>query len=68
MATESGGGKVMVRQQPFAQADKVQTVVAETYRNLKTKKSGIQRSMTLYLANRDSEYILFRPIKVLNCF
>lgn len=65
MASEAGGGKVAVRQQPFAQTDKVQTVVAETYRVLKTRKCVIQKSMSLYLANRDTEYILFRPIKVI---
>lgn len=56
--------KVTLRQQPFATPEKVHDVVAETYKNLKTKLPMVQRSMSLYLANRDTEAILFRPIKV----
>lgn len=39
-------------------------LVQEAQRNVKTKLGGLQRSMQLYLANRDTEFILFRPIRV----
>lgn len=41
-------------------------ILSATQRNIKSKIPEIQRSMQLYLANRETEFILFRPIKV-NC-
>ncbi|CAL1535854.1 unnamed protein product, partial [Lymnaea stagnalis] len=64
MKKEDIGSKVTLKQQPFATPEKVHDVVAETYRNIKTKLPIVQRSMSLYLANKDTEAILFRPIKV----
>ncbi|XP_012943983.2 conserved oligomeric Golgi complex subunit 3 [Aplysia californica] len=61
---EDVGSKVTLRQQPFASPEKLHDVTAETYRNIKAKLALVQRSMALYLANRDTEAILFRPIKV----
>jgi len=65
MRAADGTPRVSLRLQPFASAEKVRDLVSETYRNLKQKKPAIQSSMTLYLANRDTEYILFKPMKVL---
>ena len=64
MADDASAPTVTLRQQPFASAEKLQAVVAETYRTLKRCKADVQRSMALYLANRDTEFILFKPIKV----
>ncbi|XP_076454216.1 conserved oligomeric Golgi complex subunit 3-like [Babylonia areolata] len=64
MKKEDGTPRVVLRTQPFALPEKVHDVATETYRNIKTRLSGVQRSMSLYLANRDTEAILFRPIKV----
>ena len=61
---EDVGTNIVLRQQPFASPEKLHDVAAETYRNIKTKLSLVQRSMALYLANKDTEAILFRPIKV----
>lgn len=61
---EDGVKNVSLHDQPFASPEKVHDVVAQTYRNLKQRKSDIQESMSLYLANKDTEHILFRPIKV----
>ncbi|ESO96117.1 hypothetical protein LOTGIDRAFT_116220 [Lottia gigantea] len=55
---------VTLRQQPFATPEKLHDVVAETYKIVKTKTPAIQKSMALYLANKDTESILFKPIKV----
>ena len=70
MSEEDGAPQLELRDQPFASAERLHEVVAETYRLLKTHKPPIQRSMALYLANRDTEYILFKPIKVrfITCF
>ncbi len=70
MQNEEGAPAVSLRQQPFASPEKLQQVVAITYRNLKKRKPVVQSSMALYLANKDTEYILFKPIKVslLLCF
>ena len=64
MSKENDGPKVSLRQQPFASPEKIHDIVAQTYKQLKTKKPTVQRSMALYLANRDTEYILFKPVKV----
>jgi hypothetical protein len=55
--------RVLLRQQPFATAEKVRDIVAETYRQLKQRRADVQRKMSLYLANKDTEYILFKPMK-----
>ncbi len=65
MKKEEVGQKVKLRQQPFATPEKIHDVVAETYRNVKTKLPVVHRSMSLYLANKDTESILFKPIKVI---
>ena len=67
MRSDTSAPRVTLRQQPFALPEKVQATVADTYRNLKSRKLDVQRSMTLYLANRDTEHILFKPIKVGTC-
>ena len=43
---------------------KVHEVVTTTNRMIKEKLPSILRSMSLYLANDETEHILFRPIKV----
>jgi len=62
--TEDGTGRIQLRHQPFASAEKLRDVVADTYRQLKQRRVDIQRKMSLYLANRDTEFILFKPMKV----
>jgi len=62
--TEDGTGRVQLRCQPFANAEKLRDVVADTYRQLKQRHVDIQRKMSLYLANKDTEFILFKPMKV----
>jgi len=57
-------GNVTLSQQPFARADMIGKIVQETQRLIKNQLPVIQRSMQLYLANRETEFILFRPIKV----
>lgn len=37
-----------------------------TYRVLKNKVPGTLQSMSLYLANKDTEFILFKPVRVSN--
>ena len=43
---------------------KVHEVVTNTNRLLRNKVPAILKSMRLYLANEETEHILFRPIKV----
>ncbi|XP_059609065.1 conserved oligomeric Golgi complex subunit 3 [Phlebotomus argentipes] len=38
-------------------------IVQEAQKSIKVKLSGLQRAMQLYLANKDTEFILFRPIR-----
>ena len=44
-----------------------QGVVTETIRRVKASVPAIQRKMQLYLANRETEFILFRPIRCSSC-
>ncbi|GLV44452.1 Component of oligomeric golgi complex 3 [Carabus blaptoides fortunei] len=54
---------VALQKQAFAKPELVAGIVVDVQRNIKTKLAGIQRSMQLYLANKETEFILFRPIK-----
>lgn len=56
--------QVSLRTQPFAAPEKLHDVVAETYKLVKKSVPSVHRSMALYLANRETEIILFKPIKV----
>ncbi|KAI4484215.1 hypothetical protein M0804_007671 [Polistes exclamans] len=51
------------KQQIFGNAQEVNTVVADVLRTIKFKLPNIQQSMQLYLANKETEFILLRPIK-----
>lgn len=44
-------------------AQEVATVVADVLRIIKFKCPEIQQSMQLYLANKETEFILFKPVK-----
>jgi conserved oligomeric Golgi complex subunit 3 len=53
-----------LRQSPWAAPQQISSLIQEAQRNVKSKLAGLQRSMQLYLANKDTEFILFRPIRV----
>ncbi|XP_056630773.1 conserved oligomeric Golgi complex subunit 3 [Diorhabda sublineata] len=57
-------------QEDFAKAETLSSVVKEIQKNMKIKIPQIQRSMQIYLSNRETEFILFRPIKnnIVNAF
>lgn len=59
---KSQSGKLS--EQRFGKAQMVAKIVSETLRTMKLKIPDTQKSMQLYLANRETEFILFRPIKV----
>ena len=59
---------VVLSQQSFALPNLVTQLTQDTIESLKSKLPFIHRSMKLYLANRETEFILFRPIKVLPPF
>uniref|UniRef100_A0A8C6NRI6 Conserved oligomeric Golgi complex subunit 3 n=1 Tax=Nothobranchius furzeri TaxID=105023 RepID=A0A8C6NRI6_NOTFU len=58
-----GGPTYSLSQQPWAQPAKINDVVMATYRVMKSKLPGTLQSMSLYLANRDTEFILFKPVR-----
>ncbi|KAF4529520.1 hypothetical protein B566_EDAN015178 [Ephemera danica] len=66
----AGGSSELLSKQPWAAADAVAEVVNDTQKRIKSQLPAFQRSMQLYLANRETEFILFRPIKnnVVGCF
>uniref|UniRef100_A0A1A8C3B5 Conserved oligomeric Golgi complex subunit 3 n=1 Tax=Nothobranchius kadleci TaxID=1051664 RepID=A0A1A8C3B5_NOTKA len=58
-----GGPTYSLSQQPWAQPAKINDVVMATYRVMKSKLPSTLQSMSLYLANRDTEFILFKPVR-----
>ncbi|XP_066562754.1 conserved oligomeric Golgi complex subunit 3 [Amia ocellicauda] len=58
-----GGPKYNLAQQPWAQPAKINDIVTATYRTMKTKLPMTMQSLSLYLANRDTEFILFKPVR-----
>ncbi|XP_021945379.1 conserved oligomeric Golgi complex subunit 3 [Folsomia candida] len=61
---------LVLSQQSFALPNVLSQLIQETMESLKSKLPFIHKSMKLYLANRETEFILFRPVKnnVLNGF
>uniref|UniRef100_A0A3Q2R0X7 Conserved oligomeric Golgi complex subunit 3 n=1 Tax=Fundulus heteroclitus TaxID=8078 RepID=A0A3Q2R0X7_FUNHE len=58
-----GGPTYNLSQQPWAQPAKINDIVMATYRVMKSKLPSTLQSMSLYLANRDTEFILFKPVR-----
>uniref|UniRef100_A0A665TUX1 Conserved oligomeric Golgi complex subunit 3 n=1 Tax=Echeneis naucrates TaxID=173247 RepID=A0A665TUX1_ECHNA len=58
-----GGPNYSLSQQPWAQPAKINDIVMATYRVMKSKLPSTLQSMSLYLANRDTEFILFKPVR-----
>lgn len=59
-----------LRESSWASPQQINGVLQETQRLIKSQLPGLQRSMQLYLSNRDTEFIIFRPIRVkktINC-
>lgn len=59
----SPANSLILRQSPWASPQQISGIIQESQRMIKSKLSGLQRSMQLYLANKDTEFILFRPIR-----
>lgn len=53
-----------LRQTAWAAPQLISSLISESQRNIKNKLAAVQRSMQLYLSNKDTEFILFRPIRV----
>lgn len=53
----------VLRQTQWASPQQISSVIQESQRLIKSKLTGLQRAMLLYLANKDTEFILFRPIR-----
>ncbi|XP_030642854.1 conserved oligomeric Golgi complex subunit 3 isoform X2 [Chanos chanos] len=58
-----GGPTYSLSQQPWAQPAKINDLVMSAYRVMKTKLPSTLQSMSLYLANKDTEFILFKPVR-----
>ncbi|XP_004521742.1 conserved oligomeric Golgi complex subunit 3 [Ceratitis capitata] len=52
-----------LRQSAWASPQQISSIIQESQRLIKNKLSTLQRSMQLYLSNRDTEFIIFRPIR-----
>lgn len=52
-----------LRQSPWASPQQISSFIQESQRLIKSKLAGLQRAMQLYLSNKDTEFILFRPIR-----
>ncbi|CAB3989375.1 conserved oligomeric Golgi complex subunit 3-like [Paramuricea clavata] len=64
LAEEEGKDvKSLLKHQHFAKPENVRRLVSESYMLLKSKIPSTSQIMSLYLANKDTEYILFKPVK-----
>ncbi|XP_037958131.1 conserved oligomeric Golgi complex subunit 3 [Teleopsis dalmanni] len=61
--TDNDKSKYILRQTSWASPQHISVTVQESQRLIKSKLAGLQRSMQLYLSNRDTEFIIFRPIR-----
>lgn len=61
---QPGNAGMVLRQTPWAAPQKISSLIQESQRNIKSKLAAVQRAMQLYLSNKDTEFILFRPIRV----
>lgn len=52
-----------LRNSSWASPQHISSIIQETQRLIKVKLCNLQRSMQLYLSNRDTEFIIFRPIR-----
>ncbi|CAB3239694.1 unnamed protein product [Arctia plantaginis] len=52
-----------LKSQPWASPEEIAVVVKEAQRRIRSSLAPLQRSMQLYLANKETEFILFRPIR-----
>lgn len=59
----SPANSLILRQSSWASPQQISGIIQESQRMIKSKLAGLQRSMQLYLANKDTEFILFRPIR-----
>ncbi|KAL7741107.1 hypothetical protein ACLKA6_018140 [Drosophila palustris] len=53
----------VLRQSTWASPQQISSIIQETQRLIKAKLAVLQRAMQLYLSNRDTEFIIFRPIR-----
>ncbi len=53
-----------ISREPWGTPDALQRAASQAQRELKKHFPVVQRAMQLYLANRETEFILFRPIRV----
>ncbi|XP_017854764.1 conserved oligomeric Golgi complex subunit 3 [Drosophila busckii] len=62
---EPAAGKLnyVLRQSAWASPQQISSIIQETQRLIKAKLAVLQRAMQLYLSNRDTEFIIFRPIR-----
>ncbi|XP_060532022.1 conserved oligomeric Golgi complex subunit 3 [Cylas formicarius] len=69
-AEDSSSNDLTVAGQGFGKPEVVAGIIKEAQKQIKIKIPELQRSMQLYLANRETEFILFRPVKnnILNGF
>jgi len=58
------GFLAIVKQQEFAQPKAIQEKVQESLAKIKKDLPLLHQSMGLYLANGDTQFVLYRPIKV----
>ncbi|XP_034042106.1 conserved oligomeric Golgi complex subunit 3 [Thalassophryne amazonica] len=58
-----GGPTYSLSQQPWTQPAKINDIVMAAYRVMKSKLPSTLQSMSLYLANKDTEFILFKPVR-----
>ena len=63
MNSEPNTPITLLKEQPFAKAEKLQDIIAENYKDMRKKLPIISNAMSLYLNNKDVEQIILKRIK-----
>ena len=60
----SDSSGINFKDQKFARPQVVADIISQAQMQIKAKIPDIQKAMKLYLGNKETEFILFKPIKV----
>ena len=54
--------------QPFSQPETLKETLIENRKQMKTNKKVVREILSLYLANEETEHILWKPVQVCRFF
>ena len=62
--TENNVKPIVLKNQPFATPEKIGECVSQVFHDIRSRLPTLQVDLHLYLANRDTEFILLKPVRL----